>query len=339
MASPAGLTVTVSPSASAFFAGEVFTASITFRNTATPLPEAARDVHVGDGGETTTPHGLAAARWAHPPQRAPARGHARAASTAAALSSWAGPPSGPAAGANGAFSPSTPPRDTGLLHGAYASPPSSSNGRTVSSGHAPHPSLSASASTLHLPTLAASTNPAHGSPTRATGRTLPRSPSAASYGPAAVAPGPVFTAPGSYDPDAEGDLPFRKGLIGKPPAPADPSSSSSTSTVGLYSGGPRRPGAVRHGSLGHARTQSMAAPTPNSPVRGAERPVGLRSVTAPNSAPNRPGAPRRSSSVRGLVAAFEQMDGRPPRSPSDARGEHLLFPPARSRARRVPCWC
>ncbi|GAA5867854.1 hypothetical protein JCM3774_005884 [Rhodotorula dairenensis] len=330
MASPAGLTVTVSPSASAFFAGEVFTASITFRNTATPLPEPTRDGNANVG----TPHGGWAPHQLQPQRTTTGKGHARAASTAAALTSWAGASSGEETGtANTSSFPLTPPRGGpsaggGAQHG-FASPPSSSYGRTVSSGHAPHPSLSASASTLqqqqqHLgPPSTGAALAAH-SPITAR-RPLLRSPSSSS----STYSRSFSAVPGSYDPDAEADLPVRKGLIGKPapPAPTDPLPSPASSSNGLYGGGPRRPGSFRH-----ARTQSMAAPfaATTGPVSlqntgggggGAERPhVGLRSVTAPNSvASNRPGAPRRSSSVRGLVAAFEQMEGRQPRSPSDPR--------------------
>ena len=320
----AGLTVTVSPSASAFFAGEVFTATITFRNSATPLPE---EQPSSNGRGHFAPHPPTVARLT-PGQRTPGKGgHARAASTAAATTSyWAGP-------SNGSTLPQTPSRGGGAgstthaansaggaggLHG-FASPPNSSYGRTVSSGHAPHPSLSASASTSHLPTL--------GSPSRQPssfangGRSLSRSPSTGSFS----------TTPtlGSYDPDAAADLPARKGLIGKPPTTsAEPplvASTSSSAAGGLYSGGPRRPGLnIRGQNSGHARTQSMAAPLKGrteSP-QGSGRMSGLRSATAPI----RPGAPRRSNSVRGLVAAFEQMDGRQPlHSPTDPRGESLLL--------------
>ncbi|GAA5986158.1 hypothetical protein JCM10908_006436 [Rhodotorula pacifica] len=300
MASPAGLSVTVSPSASAFFAGEVFTASITFRNTATPAPS-----------DDSTPHGLVKSTTGPPGLRTPSKGHARSASTAN-LSSWASPLNG--GYGNGAL-PATPPRGGGP-HAAggpygFASPQSSSYGRTVTSGHAPHPSLSASASTPYLPTTTAASS--SGSPSSSSARRPPLS----TGGPTSRTPsatGSFSTALGSYDPDSTVDLPTRKGLVGKkPPAPEPPFLPSSSG--GLYSEGPRRPGSFRSGSsLGHARTQSMAVGS--SPASLSERDASSRNVTAP---PNRPGIPRRSNNVKGIVAAFEQMDGRQPRSPSDPR--------------------
>lgn len=322
----AGLTVTVSPSASAFFAGEVFTATITFRNSATPLPEEPSSSYGDENGGNFAPHPTPTVARLTPGQRTPGKGHARAASTAAALSNWAGP-------SNGAV-PQTPSRGgagsttnaassggggggAGGLHG-FASPPNSSYGRTVSSGHAPHPSLSAaSASTSHLPTLG---SPSSRQPSLAAGRPLSRSPSTGSFS--------TTTLAGSYNPDAAADLPARKGLIGKPltTSAEPPLVAHSSSGGGLYSGGPRRPGLSVHGNSGrgHARTQSMAA----APLKGRtespqrlERIPGMRSATAPI----RPGAPRRSNSVRGLVAAFEQMDGRQPQSPTGPRGPSLLL--------------
>ena len=317
----AGLTVTVSPSASAFFAGEVFTATITFRNSATPLPEPLSSYGDENGGNLA-PHPTPTVARLTPGQRTPGKGHARAASTAAALSNWAGPP-------NGAV-PQTPSRGGGSttnaassgaggggaggLH-AFASPPNSAYGRTVSSGHAPHPSLSASASTSHLPTLG---SPSSRQPSFAAGRSLSRSPSTGSFS--------IRTLPGSYDPDAAADLPARKGLIGKPLTTSAEPPLVASSSGGLYSGGPRRPGLSVYGNSGrgHARTQSMAAAPlkgrTESP-QGSQRIPGMRSATAPI----RPGAPRRSNSVRGLVAAFEQMDGRQPQSPTGPRGPSLLL--------------
>lgn len=324
----AGLTVTVSPSASAFFAGEVFTATVTFRNTATPLPEPPASSSYGDqNGGHFAPHHPPGAR-STPGQRTPGKGHTRAASTAAASSYWADSP-------NGASLPQTPSRagagatnatsgggggGAGGLHG-FASPPNSSYGRTVSSGHAPHPSLSAaSASTSHLPTTTSSFGSPSSSrqPSFAAGRSLSRSSS--STGAFST------TTLGSYDPDAAADLPARKGLIGKPPTttPAEPHLVASSSG-GLYSGGPRRPGiGIRGHNSGHARTQSMAVPS-SAGTEAPERISGMRSATAPLGDPIRPGAPRRSNSVRGLVAAFEQMDGRQPQSPTGPRGESLLL--------------
>lgn len=308
MAIDAGLSVTVSPSASAFFAGEVFTATITFRNTAPPVPSA--PLADSGRGQHITPHPP------RPTNNGPyshGKGHARAASTAA-LSNWTGQAGRGAGGLAAGDLLSTPPRGAASSYGVTSPLETPPFGRTVSSGHAPHPSLSAaSASVPHLPLTA---SPSTYSPHR------PR-PSlngdSSSYGPAPQSPSRGSFAPppfGSSDPSSFAELPPRKGLVGRPaaPVPEPPVAGSS----GLYSDGPRRPGAR---AVGHARTQSMAVGAPLSPNGTGP---GMRSVTAPNSAGPafvRPGVPRRSNSVRGLVAAFEQRQGLQPSGTSESQSE------------------
>ncbi|BGP42252.1 Golgi membrane exchange factor (Ric1p-Rgp1p) subunit [Rhodotorula kratochvilovae] len=115
---PGGLSVTVTPSASAFFAGELFTATITLRNT---LPPAA---------PLGPPHGA--------PSPAHAYAHARTASSVTP-SSWQRPPVTPQRHPTG-----------GTGAAGYFDPPASA--QPSPHGSALHPSLSAaaSASTSHL---------------------------------------------------------------------------------------------------------------------------------------------------------------------------------------------
>ncbi|GAA5975307.1 hypothetical protein JCM5350_006423 [Sporobolomyces pararoseus] len=213
-----GLTVTVKPSASAYFAGEQFTATITFTNSHPAPPPPSES--------------------APPP---PYLSHSRTAS-AINLNSWNTttsntrnkPPNASHLGlaeyaTNNLHSDQIPPSPYfGSTSGQFQRYPSesSNNGRNFtppSSDSPKRPNFTSSLSNPH--------NPAP----------LNRSISGSSQTAATSNP-----------------VPSRKGLIGKAPTPEPPISvpPSRGSSGGLYAGGPRRPGGLLRSS--HGRTQSMA---------------------------------------------------------------------------------
>ncbi|GAA6046285.1 hypothetical protein NBRC10513_002275 [Rhodotorula toruloides] len=252
MAPQPGLSVTVSPSASAFFAGEVFTATITFRNTHPPVPEPST---------STTPHPSS------PAQRSPyaSPGHARTASSVQ-LGSWR-------TSANQAG----PGRDAWPRQNqSPASPPSF--GRTASSGHVSHPSLSAAASASTTDLVSPPTSPRRPvfSSTSSTGSLRP---------PPSTTNSPSSPSASSSAPS----LPTRKGLIGKtpPPPPTLSLAVPPSRGGGLYANGPRRPELL---GGGHARAQSMAVSSPDLLLRNgqgtANGEAGGRNFTAPSGPPD-----------------------------------------------------
>ncbi|GAA6000577.1 uncharacterized protein JCM10292_000493 [Rhodotorula paludigena] len=237
-----GLSVTVSPSASAFFAGELFTATVTFRNTHPPAPP-----HPPPGPHP--PHGLAPA-----PARTP--GHGRTASSFPP-GAWQRPPTTP---------PSNRTR-TSQVPGYFDSAVAPAD--TSPYGSALHPSLGAAASTSQLsPTPAPRRSP--NPPSAYSGGALDTPQSATfSLPPPPYPPSrtPSFASSSSAGPGGA-PLPTRKGLIGKPAAPAAPAAearSPAGGSGGLYPGGPRRPGGLLRGGAagGHGRAQSMAVSSPN----------------------------------------------------------------------------
>ncbi|GAA5927422.1 hypothetical protein JCM1841_000467 [Sporobolomyces salmonicolor] len=249
MAPKQGLVVTVSPDASAFFAGEVYTATITFTNSHPPSPP--------------TPHCSAFASQQQ---------HSRT-SSSVLPSSWCNPP--PQAGR------SRPPSASHLGLAEYATehlnsdevPPSPYFGST--SGTFPaNPTSAVSSITPRSPSNSPR-RPAFSS--TLSGGALP-TPQSASFAPL---PGPssrsVSGIAGSIASTSKTTLPARKGLIGKPPPKSPPKTGGGG---GLYAGGPRRPG----GGLlrGHGRAQSMAVSTPDLLGRSVsgEADVAARSVSA-----------------------------------------------------------
>ncbi|GAA5891322.1 hypothetical protein JCM8208_002585 [Rhodotorula glutinis] len=244
MASSGGLSVSVSPGASAFFAGELFTATVTLRNT---LPPSAPR----PPPSTSSPAPPHAPR--PPPPRQAHAGHARAASSVTS-SSWQRPPV-------------TPQRD-GPSTGYFDSPgPSSSSpARPSPHGSALHPSLSAaaaSASTSHLP-----------SPTSPTGARRTTS----SYSPSFAAASPSSSLADPALPTRKGLI-----GTAPTPAPPVGGAPGAGPGAGLYANGPRRPGMFGAAGRGHARAQSMAVSSPDLRlgVGAGGAGAGARNLTAP----------------------------------------------------------
>ncbi|GAA5905540.1 hypothetical protein JCM5296_000389 [Sporobolomyces johnsonii] len=318
MAPKQGLVVTVSPAASAFFAGEVYTATITFTNSHSPSPP--------------TPHRTS---FASQPQ------HSRTSSTVIP-SSWRNPPA--QAGR------SRPPSASHLGLAEYATehlnsdevPPSPYFGST--SGTFPaNPTSAVSSTTPHSPSNSPR-RPAFNSTLSGGALPTPQSPSFAPL------PGPfnrsVSGMAGPVASTSKTTLPARKGLIGKPPPKSPPRTSGGG---GLYAGGPRRPG----GGLlrGHGRAQSMAVSTPDLLGRSVsgEADAAARSVSA--GLPGRGHAKGRfggsvagvqlpplnmeeqrktSASSRGLPALMDEEESSPTESPRPNFPEDAAFPIADS---------
>ncbi|KAK4052398.1 Golgi membrane exchange factor (Ric1p-Rgp1p) subunit [Microbotryomycetes sp. JL201] len=232
MAPKPGLAVSVQPGASAFFAGEVFTATITFKNTS---PPSARDPLSLPPGSHRGPY---------------------ASSSFAASDSTAAPSQGHGSEGTATFTQGrTDINDQQEKWGRSISTTSSSGGSTTTerlASHSRRPSF-ASASSLNLATAAthksqpsffgfASSTPSNGTTNRSVTSILPRSGEKAK------------------------PFPTRKGLIGRPLPPA-PVAEPKRPATGLYSGGPRRPGA---GANVHARSQSMAFSSPDL-INGSAR--------------------------------------------------------------------
>ncbi|GAA5843084.1 hypothetical protein JCM9279_001856 [Rhodotorula babjevae] len=291
MASSGGLSVSVSPGASAFFAGELFTATVTLRNTLPP-------------STTRPPPSTSSPAPPHAPRPPPPRqahaGHARAASSVTP-SSWQRPPI-------------TPQRNRSSA-GYFDSvdPASPSSARPSPHGSALHPSLSAaaSASTSHLPSPA--------SPTGARRTTSSYSPSLAAPSPSSSAAadpalptrkGLIGTAPASAH-----------------PGPGAPGAGPG---AGLYANGPRRPGMFGAAGRGHARAQSMAVSSPDLRLGGTANVggagAGARNFTAPAVAPRGYSAGQLSNGRR----AGKDEQGPPPGdetpSPSDTPHAAPDFP-------------
>ena len=246
MASSGGLSVSVSPGASAFFAGELFTTTVTLRNT---LPPSAPR----PPPSTSSPAPPHAPR--PPPPRQAHAGHARAASSVTP-SSWQRPPL-------------TPQRDRPSA-GYFDSvdPSSSSSARPSPHGSALHPSLSAaaSASTSHPPSPA--------SPTAARRTTSSYSPSLAVASPSISSADPALPTRKGLIGTAPAPAPLAGGAPGAGPG------------AGLYANGPRRPGMFGAAAgRGHARAQSMAVSSPDLRLGGAASAgaagPGARNFTAP----------------------------------------------------------
>ncbi|KPV73591.1 uncharacterized protein RHOBADRAFT_54795 [Rhodotorula graminis WP1] len=245
MSSSGGLSVSVSPGASAFFAGELFTATVTLRNTlppSTPRPPPS----------TSSPAPPHAPR--PPPPRQAHAGHARAASSVTP-SSWQRPPL-------------TPQRDRSSPGYFDSAGPSSSPARASPHGSTLHPSLSAaaSASTSHLPSPT--------SPTAARRITSAYSPSLApAASPSSALADPALPTRKGLIGTAPTSAPASGGALGAGPG------------AGLYANGPRRPGMLGAAGRGHARAQSMAVSSPDLRLGGAAggggAGPGARNFTAP----------------------------------------------------------
>ena len=219
-----GLVVKVSPSASAYFAGEQFTAHITFTNThpAPPSPSPS----------------------SFPPALPPYSSHSRTTSTSLGK------------GRN------RPPNASHLGLAEYSTnglnsdeiPPSPFFGST-SGQFQPHPQPQIEPSSSSSSPLNHSRNfSQNNSPKRPNFTSNPLNRSISSSTSPSASPSTSKTTQ---------QLPTRKGLIGKPPSLVPPSSSLPPRGPGggLYSGGPRRPGGLLRsgsGSGGHGRAQSMA---------------------------------------------------------------------------------
>ncbi|GAA6063717.1 hypothetical protein JCM10212_001828 [Sporobolomyces blumeae] len=219
---PGGLVVTVSPSSSAYFAGEVFDATITFTNS----------------------HPAASSPSAGPPPPPTSSGHARTASTVTPQS-W-NSRSGPQGIRN------RPPNASHLGLAEYAT------GHLHSDEVPPSPFFGSTSGQFQP--LASTSNGALPSPNGS-----PRRPqfgtSLSHTSPSSTPNRSVSTATNLNVSTSRDGVPTRKGLIGKSMPPSAPVPLAARLGGGLYSGGPRRPGAFARG--GHGRAQSMAASSPD----------------------------------------------------------------------------
>ena len=245
-----GLLVTVTPSQSAFFAGELFLATVTFSNPAPkqPAPPARAASH-----QFGPPVPVRTSGAPHGAQSAPARGPA-----------------------HGGFGYGQDVQDQ-LPRGGGVVGPGLNDGVSESQVGGPragpshsHPAPPAE-STYHrgqpaTPTSTTSHNP-H----------LLNQPGSAS-GPLLRSVSGLATAP-STPSTSKAKLPTRKGLIGQPLVP--PASLASPSRApGIYNGVPRRPGGAR----AHSRSQSMAVSSPDLLPTGAPDPptgAGAEGQAAP----------------------------------------------------------
>ncbi|KAK4057024.1 Golgi membrane exchange factor (Ric1p-Rgp1p) subunit [Microbotryomycetes sp. JL221] len=236
-----GLVVNVEPGASAFFAGEVFTATITFKNTH-PQVQAVSVTQ----DPLSLPPGLNKGPYGNP----------RAASSSSSSSLTAAAPPPPiATTATWSRNPSASSSSSSTVqrvqtHSRRPSFQSSTNLLAPTSSHAKSQSSFfgfGGGSSSHTRTQPNMTN-------RSVSSVLPSSAASTSGGT-------------GIDNTTLPEFPTRKGLIGRPlpPAPVvEPAINRSIN--GLYSGGPRRPGRANNGSgLGnsHTRSQSMAMSSPN----------------------------------------------------------------------------
>ncbi|GAA5906895.1 uncharacterized protein JCM6883_005721 [Sporobolomyces salmoneus] len=222
-----GLTVTVKPSASAYFAGEEFTATITFKNS----------------HRTPSPPPPSSTSDSSPPP--PYLAHSRTASSVN-LNSW-----------NTTTNRNKPPNASHLGLAEYATnhlhsdqiPPSPFFGST--SGQF-QPFASTTPDSSNLNNNRNFTPPSIGN--------SPKRPSFASSLSNPHNPAPLNRSISSSSNSATTPttIPSRKGLIGKAPTREPPTSipPSRLNSGGLYAGGPRRPGGLLR--AGHGRAQSMA---------------------------------------------------------------------------------
>ncbi|KAM0756310.1 Rgp1-domain-containing protein [Meredithblackwellia eburnea MCA 4105] len=235
-----GLVVHITPSQSAFFAGEVFSATIKFSNPAPPQPPPP-SVH--------QLHSLSTLSLAGP-------------RTAGLPSQTQRVPSAPSR-TNGSYDRSRPPSASHLGLAEYASshldsdevPPSPFIGSPSAFKSEPPPPLTVP-STLN--------NSRETTISTASGGALP-TPKSATFNPS-VYTRSASTAGSPVASTSRTNLPTRKGLIGKPLSkPMSPiverKMSGGLSGGGIYPGGPRRPG--MDGVRGHGRTQSLASSSPD----------------------------------------------------------------------------
>ncbi|KAM0790676.1 hypothetical protein ACM66B_004535 [Microbotryomycetes sp. NB124-2] len=288
-----GLVVNVEPGASAFFAGEVFTATITFKNT---CPVSTRDPLSLPPGSHRGPYGQA---------------------TSSATDSTATLESSLRHGSDGHAQVRINSRHQSDQWGRSTSNASSSGGERPAS-HSRRPSF-ASASSLNLATTA---TPKSQSSFFGTA-TSPASNGTTNRSVTSVLPPSI---------EKTKSFPNRKGLIGRPLPPA-PVAESKRSANGLYSGGPRRPGAVANA---HARSQSMAFSSPdlvNGSSAHADEPSLTKTLAQKAHQRNRLGG---SMAAPQLAAALTSKSSTS-RAPMPARLEEepsymddAAFPPAAS---------
>ncbi|KAI5478593.1 Rgp1 family protein [Pseudohyphozyma bogoriensis] len=276
-ASGSGLVVRITPSQSAFFAGETFAATITFTNpapaVAAPSLHALHSLsHLPSQPRTANPAGPSSSRA--PPQPAPRPRPANASHLGLAeyasshLDSDEVPPS-PFIGSSG----------FGDISG------DSSNDKTPPSGLAP---VSARESTP------ASSGGALPTPKSATFNPAPPPTNNHPYRSFSNANSPVAST-------SKAALPTRKGLIGKPiaaPKAQDAGRRGPGGSNGIYGSGPRRPGDFVRA---HGRSQSMATSSPDL-LEGA----GSLATGGGHGQPKTHGRSRLGGSVGGevLAAAF-----------------------------------
>ncbi|ORY75976.1 Rgp1-domain-containing protein [Leucosporidium creatinivorum] len=301
MAPKSGLVVTVNPGSSAFFAGEVFTATITFAN-ASPTDPATTPA--------PPPAPSAASLGYNARNRPPSASHQGLAEYTTGHLDQDGVPPSPAFGSTSgnwqrAASAGNPTTSPNASQGAPPRRPSFAS--TLSGGALPTPK-SANFGPTPIPPPSTTANR---SVTGGLGS-------------------------GAVGVDEKGKpLPTRKGLIGKPIPLAPPVVDRKPSGGGLYGGGPRRPGGAR----GHGRTQSLAFSSPDL-TGGAGGPTQERSVSAKEPGVKSHGRSRlggsmggdlsgqlglqeRKGSARGMPAAIEE--GEEPTSPTF---DDAAFPPS-----------
>ena len=237
-----GLVVTVNPGSSAFFAGEIFTATITFSNAS---PAESPTVPPTPSSPIASPLGYNARN------RPPSASHQGLAEYATSSLDHDTVPPSPAFGSTSG--------DWGRSVSASSIPPAGGPPRPV---HSRRPSFASALSGGASPSSKSS--PIHSAPP------LP-SPNAINRSETGGLGGGVQGGASEQKPKP---LPTRKGLIGKPIPLAPPVVERKSMAGGLY-GGPRRPGAPR----GHARSQSMAVSSPELVGTGGG-PATERSVSA-----------------------------------------------------------
>lgn len=214
--------VTVNPGSSAFFAGEVFTATITFANASPVYPAS---VPPTPSTSAASPLGYNARN------RPPSASHQVPAEYATSSLEHDGVPPSPAFGSTSG--------NWGRSVSASSTPP---EGIPPPPSHSRRPSFVSQISGGALSTTKTVNAPPLPSP-----NAINRSVTGGLGAGAALAGSEEKAKP----------LPTRKGLIGKPIPLAPPVVARKSMAGGLY-GGPRRPGAPR----GHARSQSMAVSSP-----------------------------------------------------------------------------
>lgn len=218
-----GLVVTVNPGSSAFFAGEIFTATITFANASLPDPAISPAPPLPPS---------AASLGYNARNRRPSASHQGLAEYATSNLDQDGVPPSPAFGStSGNWQRAASAGNLSLSPNASqgAPPRRPSFASTLSGGALPTPK-SASFGPTPIPSFSNNRSVTGG----------------------------LGSGVGGVDEKGK-PLPTRKGLIGKPIPLAPPVIDRKPGGGGLYSGGPRRPGGAR----GHGRSQSLAFSSPD----------------------------------------------------------------------------